>query len=122
TSFTDVPAGQWYSAPIAWAASEGIVSGFAGKFRPNAGISRQETAAVLYRYAKLLGKGPQGNWAISMPYPDTSDISSWASEPSMWATATGIIPESTDHLFDPNGSVNRAQAALMLARFFEVVQ
>jgi C1A family cysteine protease len=128
SDFTDVPLGRWYSDPIAWAAGVGIVVGDGNDtFRPDEAITRQEMAAIFFRYAEFMGKGPFGAWAIHLDYPDVTDISDWAFEPVMWCTMQRIVTGTTNtadgaNLFEPKGTATRAQMATMLMRFTESVE
>ncbi|MDR2770459.1 MAG: S-layer homology domain-containing protein, partial [Clostridiales Family XIII bacterium] len=122
TDFTDVPLDLWYSDPIAWAASSGIVTGSDGKFRPDAPITRQEVAAILFRFTQQFGEGPSGDWAIRLPYADVAEIASWANEPAMWVTMKGIITGRPGDLFAPAGTATRAEVATMLMRYIEAAK
>jgi hypothetical protein len=125
TSFTDVPLGQWYSDPIAWAASEGIVSGVGNdKFEPNRAITREEMMTVFYKFAKWQDKGPVGAWAIRLDYPDIDKVSSWASDAVMWVTMKGIMegtPIDGVNYISPKGTATRAQAAVVITKYIEAI-
>jgi len=120
-SFTDVPSGQWYSAAVAWAAQNGIVDGYGnGTFGPNESITREQMAAILYRYASYKGYSVTASSSIS-DYSDAPQVSSYAQTAMSWANATGLITGTTATTLAPKGSATRAQAAMILMRFCEVV-
>ena len=116
--FTDVPDDQWYADAVAWAAANGIVGGVGnGKFDPNSKITREQMAAILYRYAQKIGidTGKRGDLS---KFPDASRVSDWAKEAIAWAVAEGIIGGSDGKLL-PQGNATRAQVATILMRFIE---
>lgn len=120
-SFTDVPAGQWYSKAVAWAAQNGIVDGYgSGAFGPNDNITREQMAAILYRYASYKGYSVTASSNTSS-YSDASQISSYAQTAMSWANATGLITGTSSTTLAPKGNATRAQAAMILMRFCEVV-
>ncbi|MDR2089998.1 MAG: S-layer homology domain-containing protein, partial [Clostridiales Family XIII bacterium] len=123
TDFSDVPLGEWYSDPIAWAASSGIVDGVGGgKFEPNRAVTREEMMTILFRFAKRQGVGPVGNWAIRLDYADASELSDWASEAAMWTTMKGIVNGKPGNLLDSKGTATRAEAAAVLMRYIEITE
>lgn len=114
-AFTDVPAGAYYAAPVAWASANGIVTGYEdGNFRPETPISREQMAAILYRYAqyKKLNASSRGDLGR---FPDASAVSLYASEAMSWAVAAGLI-NGTDGMLVPGGSASRAQVAAIFQR------
>ncbi len=120
-SFTDVPAGQWYSKAVAWAAQNGIVDGYSSSaFGPNDNITREQMAAILYRYASYKGYSVTASSSTSN-YSDASQISSYAQTAMSWANATGLITGTSSTTLAPKGNATRAQAAMILMRFCEVV-
>ena len=119
-SFTDVKADAYYAKAIAWAAEQGVTTGYAdGSFKPDQPINREQLAAFLYRYAKLQGKGFTGAWAFPLNYPDAQQVSEWAYEPLCWTTMKGVINGKADGTLAPKGNATRAQAAVMLMRYCE---
>lgn len=119
--FSDVQAGQWYSDAVAWASSNGVVSGFAdGSFGPNADITREQLAAVLYRYAKLKGVDVSAQGDLS-GFADRGEVAAWAEEPLQWAVGCGLLNGNADGSLDPAGNATRAQVAAILMRFDEKV-
>ena len=116
--FVDIPADEYYADAVAWAASEKIVSGYdAEHFAPDAPVSREQLAAILYRYASY------HNWDM-MPgslsdFADADTVSPYAEDAVAWAAAQGIINGMEDHLLTPQGEATRAQFASILMNLCE---
>lgn len=119
-SFFDVASGTWYENAVAWAATEGIVSGIGeGRFAPNEGLTREQLAVMLYNYGRYrdLDIADKGN-ALD-DFTDAEDVSDWANEAVRWVVANGILSGRTDGSLDPGGLITRAEVASMLMRFIE---
>ena len=115
--FEDVAEGSWYTDAVIWAAENNIVSGYGnGKFGPNDNITREQLAAILYRYEQSKGGGFVGAWMFLLDYPDAAEISSWADEAMHWCVMNGII-NGKDGKLVPGGDASRAEAATMLMRY-----
>lgn len=115
--FADVADNDWYATAVNWAASEGIVNGFEDDtFRPNAAITREQMAAILYNYADYKGYDVSARADLS-DYADAASISSWAEDVLAWANAEGLINGMTATTIDPQGATTRAQTAAMFERF-----
>lgn len=117
--FQDVDPNQYYAAPIAWAAWNGIVNGkTATSFGPNDPITREQMAAILYRYAKDQGMdvSQRGNLA---QFSDQGRISTYAREALSWANGAGLITGKGGGVLDPQGPAVRAQVAAIFQRFCE---
>ena len=117
-SFADVPDGAWYTGAVAWAAAEGVVNGVGeNKFDPDGNITREQMAAILYRYcaAKDIAAAADGDLTA---FPDGDQVSAWAKEAVQWTVAEEIIGGSDGSLL-PRGNATRAQVATMLMRFIE---
>ena len=115
--FDDVKESDWYAKAVSWAESQGIVNGFEdGAFRPNDPITREQLAAILYRYAQSKGQGFQGLWSFKLDFPDAGDVSDWATEAMSWMVMNGVI-NGKDGKLVPGGNASRAEAATMLQRF-----
>ena len=115
--FGDVAAGKYYEKAITWAAENKIVSGYAdGTFGPDNAITREQLAAILYRYATYLGMDVSARSELS-GYGDAGKISNYAKEAMSWAVATGLIRGITGTVLSPGGSATRAQAATLAIRF-----
>ncbi len=117
-SFTDVAAGAYYAGPVAWASANGVVNGYEdGTFRPATAITREQLAAILYRYAQYRGlAGPNSPMGNPSQFPDASSVSSYAADAMSWAIGTGLLT-GIDGKLQPQGTANRAQAAVILQRF-----
>ena len=121
-NFSDVPQDQWYSEAVRWAASEGIVGGYGnGLFGTNDPITREQFAAMLYRYAQEQGYDVSiGENTNILSYTDVADLSGYAISAMQWAVGAGIINGTGDgSTLSPQGQATRAQAAVMLMRFCE---
>lgn len=117
--FTDVSGSDWYATAVNWAASEGIVGGFGdGTFQPNAPITREQMASILYRYAEYKGLDVSARAELSH-YSDADSISSWANDVLLWAVAEGLLTGVTDDQLQPQGQATRAQVAAIFERFLE---
>ena len=91
TPFTDVRASDWYAQPVAWAAQSGVVNGVGGgKFDPNGEVTREQMAAILYRYALKTGLDTSGRGDMSI-FADGQDVSPWATDAVSWTVSCGII-------------------------------
>ena len=111
-AFTDVADGAYYADAVRWANTYGIVTGYGdGTFRPDIPITRQQMAAILWRYAG--SPSPEGG----ADYADEASIASYADTAVDWARDTGIISGRDGNRFDPSGRATRAQAAVILYRY-----
>lgn len=122
SSFTDVPAGSWYYNAVLWANSCGLVSGVGGgKFAPNASVSREQIATVLFRYAIYKSYDFTAT-ADLRNYPDRAKISSFAEAGMTWAVGAGMISGKASGgktYLDPLGSATRAEVASILMRLVQ---
>ena len=115
TAFSDVAETAYYAAAVRWASASGVVTGYAdGTFQPNAPITRQQLAAILWRYAG----SPAAESGTD--YADESAIASYAATAVDWARDTGVITGRDGNRFDPGGRATRAQAAVILHRYMEL--
>lgn len=119
--FTDVADGAWYADAVTWAAENGIVGGYGnGKYGPDDPITREQLAAILWRYAKYKGYDVSvGEDTNILSYTDVADLSEYAIPAMQWACGAGVIEGVTDSTLVPQGDATRAQAAVMLVRFCE---
>ena len=98
-----------------WAAQNGIVDGYGDNtFRPGKELTREELAAILYRYADA-----KPVTADMSRYTDWNDVSGWAADAVRWAAANGIMEGVTDSTLSPGTSAQRVQVAAMLLRLLE---
>ena len=119
--YTDVAQGQWCSEAIRWATSEGVVTGYGnGLFGTNDPITRQQFAAMLWRYAQAQGYDVSiGEDTNILSYTDVANLSEYAIPAMQWAVGAGIINGTSADTLTPQGRATRAQAAVMLMRFCE---
>ena len=119
STFTDVEEGQYYSNAVGWAAANSIVTGYGGgKFGPLDYITREQTAAILYRYAAHKGYDTSGRVDLST-YIDVNEISEYATEYMEWANGKGLITGTSLETLSPQGNALRSQIATVLKRFCE---
>ena len=117
-SFPDVAEDAYCVEAVRWASSCGIAQGYgSGAFGINDPVTREQFAAMLYRYAKSGGQGFTGTWAFPLNYPDAGEVDGFAYEPLCWLTMNGVISGRSDGSLDPRGAVTRAQAVVMLRRY-----
>ena len=122
SAFTDVADGAWYLGAVTWAAENGIVGGYGGGlFGPEDNITREQLAAILYRYAQAKGYDVSvGEDTNILSYTDALEISEYAIPAMQWACGAGVINGTGDgSTLTPQGQATRAQAAVMLMRFCE---
>lgn len=116
--FSDVPEGQWYSQAVAWAAERQIVSGYGdGRFGPAYPVTRQQLAAILYRYAQQSDRTGLEKTADLSAFSDQGQIGEYALAPMQWAVGSGLLTGTSSTTLDPNGLATRGQIATILARF-----
>ena len=119
-SFQDVDAQQYYAKAVAWAAENGIVAGTSDTtFSPNAKVTREQMAAILYRYAKR-NSVDVSKTADLKDFPDADKVASYAKDAMAWAVESGIISGTLKDgktYLDPTGSATRAQVASILMRY-----
>lgn len=119
--FDDVPRGQWYTNAILWAKLTGIVNGTsATTFDPSGQITREQLAAILYRYTAKYAPDATGNAASLAAYPDAGSVSAYARDAMAWAVGNGLIkglPHGKTDYLEPGGSTTRAQVATILMRY-----
>ena len=119
-SFTDVVSGSWYEDAVNWASSEGIVKGVSStKFAPNEAVTREQFAAILYRYTQFKGFAVPASGELSQ-YSDRGKVSSYAKGAMIWANGAGLITGVTSSTLSPQGKATRAQAAAILHRYCEM--
>ena len=121
SSFRDVADGMYYSNAVAWAAANGIVNGYAdGTFQPDQTISREQMAAILYRYAQYKGCDVSvGEDTNILSYTDATQVAEYAIPAFQWAVGAGIINGTTASTLSPKGSATRGQVAAILHRYCE---
>lgn len=117
--FTDVPDGKWYSNAIKWANQQGIVAGFDDRsYRPNKGITRQELALILYKYASYKGYDTTAEGNLDK-FADSGNVSGFARKAMRWAVGSGLIGGNEKNQLNPKGGAQRAQAAVIFRAFLQ---
>lgn len=120
SSFSDVSSGSYYEKAVAWAAANGIVTGTGStSFSPDAKVTREQLAAILYRYAQYKKLGTDAGAKLDS-FSDAGNVSGYASEALSWAVSEGLINGASGRLM-PKGDATRAQVAAILHRFVENV-
>ncbi|OON93666.1 MAG: hypothetical protein ATN33_00435 [Epulopiscium sp. Nele67-Bin001] len=122
SEFVDVHENAWYAEPISWGASAGVFSGFDdGSFRPSDNITREQLVCAIYDYALYKGLTLNGITGLKSgtTFADADLVSTWAVSAFSWAISNDIIVGKDDNLLDPQGSVSRAEAATIFARFID---
>ena len=121
TNFTDAKSDAFYADAVNWAAEQGVVNGYPdGTFRPEAPITRQEMATMLYRYWKLQGGKYAPKADVLANYQDRGEVADWALEAMSWTVQSGIIVGMTPTTLNPAGSATRAQVALVLVNYLKM--
>ena len=116
-SFTDVSAGIWYSDAVAWAASAELPGGYGdGRFGPTDAVTREQVAALLFRYAQLQKLELAADQSVP-DFSDTASVSGWAKEAMDWAVRTGLLSGKNGGILDPLGTATRAEVVAILMRF-----
>lgn len=112
SKFTDVPAGQWYSDAVSWAAANKIVNGYdETTFGPMNAVTREQMAAILFRYEQVKGLENVTLEENLNRFPDQNKISAYAIPALQWAVGQKIINGNADGTLDPTGTATRAQVA-----------
>ena len=120
SSFADVAAGEYYANGVYWAAANGIVTGYGNSlFGPNDPITREQMAAILYRYAQHKEYETTVSGDVSS-FTDGTSISSYAVDPMNWAVGIGLLSGVGNNMLNPTGNATRAEAATILMRFCEL--
>jgi hypothetical protein len=114
TQFADVPADAWYAKAVEWAARYGIVTGTSETtFAPNETISREQIAAMFYRYA---GNGAKADLSALDQFEDADQVSGWAKEAMAWAIEEGYMNGTSETTLAPSETAQRAQIAAIAVR------
>ena len=123
--FADTEDGSWYADAVNWAADKGIVKGYDAKtFGPKDPVTREQIAAILYRYAQYKGADVSvGESTELTAFNDVSTLSQWAYPAMQWAVGAQIIQGKGDKsTLAPRDNATRAQVATMLMRFAEAME
>ncbi len=121
-TFTDVDGGQWYTDAVIWANAGGIVTGYGeGKFGTNDPVTREQMAAIIYRYAQMKEYDVTKTTELTA-YTDAASVSTWAEPAIKWAVSQGLITGTSGVTLSPAGMATRAQVAAILQRYIENVR
>lgn len=116
-AFTDIRAGQWYTDAVNWAAENGIVKGYDdGTYKPNQAITRQELAAIIYRYSEYKGYDISARASLTS-FPDSGKTHDWAMKNVRWAVAEKLITGKDGGRLAPLDDATRAEVATVLTRY-----
>ena len=120
-NFSDVQADAWYAKAVGWAASNKVVTGYAdGTFRPNAAVTREQAAAILYRYAQSKGIDVSvGENTNILSYVDVQQASEYAIPALQWAVGAGVLNGKNGGRLVPTGTATRAEIAAIMQRWCE---
>ena len=114
-----MPAGCWYADAVSWAAENGIVTGYsATRFAPNEPVTREQVAAILYRYARLCDRDLSPAASL-MAFADHTSVSGYAREALSWAVGSGLMQGKPDDVLDPQGTATRAEIAAILHSYLK---
>ncbi len=121
STFTDVANTEYYAKAVAWAKKNGIVNGYGeGKFGPNDVITREQLAAIMYRYSNYKKYDTSvGEDTNILSYNDISELSEYAVSSMQWACGAGLVNGIGDGKLAPKGNATRAQLATILMRYCE---
>ena len=115
--FSDVPAGEWYTDAVIWAAANGIVVGCGnGTFQPEMAVTRAQAAVMLCGYAAFAGRDVTARADLSA-FGDAADIPAWAQAEMQWANAEKLILGRDGKLLAPNAAATRAEMASILSGY-----
>lgn len=119
--FVDVPAGVWFHDAVTWAWENDVVNGTSSSaFSPDASLTREQMATILYRYADSQHYDTSA-WASLSVYEDVGQISSYADDAMRWACGAGLLTGTSDTTLSPKGTATRAQIAVILSRFCQTM-
>lgn len=120
-NFSDVQADAWYAEAVGWAAANKVVTGYAdGTFRPNAAVTREQAAAILYRYAQSKGIDVSvGENTNILSYVDVQQASEYAIPALQWAVGAGVLNGKNGGRLAPTGTATRAEIAAIMQRWCE---
>lgn len=119
-TFADVDANAYYAKAVAWGQQNGMIKGYSEtEFAPDESITREQIAAIIYRYAQYKGVAPTGAWAIRLDYADLAEISDYAAEAVMYCKLKGIMQGKDNNNFAPQDNATRAEIAALMHRFIE---
>ena len=114
-AFADTPADAWFAEAAAWSVATGIANGRGEGFAPDEPVTREEIAAMLYRFVRHLGLKVSGSASLS-DFPDGAQTSDWAQEAMAWAVGAGLFHGDETGALNPGGEASRAEIAVLMER------
>ncbi len=120
STFADVKPEDWFADAVAWAGDAGIVNGRGEGFAPDAPVTREEIATMLYRFVKYLGVDVSGSADLSK-FPDGGETSSWAGDAMAWAVSVGLFQGDDTGALNPGGEATRAEVATLVERLVKLL-
>ena len=122
SEFTDVENTDWYGQAVRWASAEGIVEGYTQSgnkvFNPNGAVTREQLAAILYRYAQYKKQDVSvGEDTNILSYDDAFSVSTWAMAAMQWAVGSGAVSGRTNTTLNPKNTATRAEIATIIMRY-----
>jgi hypothetical protein len=122
-AFSDTADSAWYYTPVLWAEQNGLVKGYPnGCFDPDAPVTREQLATILYRYAMWKGLSADTGSAPAPSSPDFASVSDFAKAAMQWAASFGIMKGDNRGLLNPGSSATRAEVSAMLMNFDNCVR
>ena len=122
-AFADLPQDAPYAEAVRWCAAEGFMRGYDdATFGPTDAITRQQLAAVLYRYVQRQGGGFVGMWMFPLRYPDAAQVREWAYEPLCWLTMKGVLSSTAEGELLPEAAVSAAELPGLVAAALQIVE
>ena len=123
SDFEDVDKEEYYSAPIAWATKNGFVSGIGdNKFAPDANVTRQDLATILYKYVKSQGKGFTGMWTFLLDAVDRDEIEEYAYEPVCWFVMNNVYSTDKNNKINPTNEVTRIETIQIFRKISDLLK
>ena len=121
STYTDVPEDAWYCDAVGWAGSAGLIQGYGdGAFGPEAPVTRQDLAVMLWRLAGYQGRDTDSMEDVRLlRFPDVWDLAPYAEPAMKWICGSGIMQGEANGYLNPSGSATRAQIAAVLARYMD---
>ena len=120
SEFPDVSDDAWYAEAVAWASETGIVNGTGKGFAPNAPVTREQIATMLYRYANVIGLNTGARGELGS-FPDGGDTSGWAQDAMAWAVSVGLFQGDDTGALNPKGDATRAEVAALTERLIKLI-
>ena len=121
SGFADVPEGKWYSAAVAWASENGIINGTGnGEFNPDGNVTREQMAAIMYRYEQKYGKTLKKSENPNK-FRDSAQLDDWAVAAMQWATGNSVIKGNADGTLSPKNDSTRAEVATIMKNYISEV-